>query len=110
MIYSKTKGVYALLFGVTAPFILTIGMFLYSAIQRPWFVPEVPGAGVVVAELEFSDGDFLSKVIATDERGVYQFVVLYTSTEQTINEKTISVPVSYHAHGVSIRWIPKLKK
>lgn len=107
MIYSKTKGVFALLVGVTTPFILIVGMFIYSAFHEPWFVPEVPAAGVVVAEQESSDGDFLSQVIATDERGVYRFIVFNILTEQAINEKTISVPVSYHAHGVSIEWNQK---
>jgi len=57
-----------------------------------------------MAELMSPDKILLAQVIATEVQGTYAFEVRNIRNENILAEQTISAPIVYHAHIVSLRW------
>lgn len=65
---------------------------------------EPPDAGTIMAELKSPDTSLTARVIATGIHGTYIFEIRKIQRGNILTEKTISAPVGYHAHIVSITW------
>jgi hypothetical protein len=57
-----------------------------------------------MAELTNPDKSLSARVIATEVQGTYIFEVRKIRNENILAEQSISAPIGYHAHIVSLRW------
>ena len=74
---------------------------LLGCTDLPW-EPSSPGS--VLAELTNPDKSFSARVIATEVQGTYILEVRKIRNENILAERTISAPIGYHAHIVSLKW------
>jgi len=65
---------------------------------------EPPGPGSVVAESFSPDGHLLARIITTEDKGTYTLEIRDVRTGDVLSERTISAPVGYHKHLVSLVW------
>ena len=57
-----------------------------------------------MAELTNPDKSLSARVIATEVQGTYILEVRKIPNENILAEQTVSAPIGYHAHIVSLRW------
>ena len=63
-----------------------------------------PDPGTVMAELINPDKSLSARVIATKVQGAYIFEVRSIKKDSVLEKKTISAPIGYHEHNVSLAW------
>ena len=76
-------------------------MFMLACTTSTW---EAPEPGTVMAALTISDRTLTARVVATEIQGAYIFEIREGVKGRVLEERTISVPVGYHPHVVSITW------
>ena len=84
------------------PFIFASVMVLSSCSDSLW---EPPLPGSVMAERLSPDNSHLARVIATKTMGIYIFEVQDVRTGDVLTQRTISAPVGYHTHLVTLAWL-----
>ncbi len=65
---------------------------------------ESPIPGAVMAERTSPDSSLLARVIAAKSKGTYTLEVHDVRTGDVLAERTITAPVGYHAHIVTLAW------
>ena len=65
---------------------------------------EPPNPGSVMAELTNPKKSLSARVIATKVQGTYIFEVRRIRNGNILAEQTISAPIGYHAHTISLAW------
>ena len=63
-----------------------------------------PDPGSVIAELSSPDKSLSARVIATEVQGTYVFEVRSINKNNILAEQSISAPIGYHEHRVSLTW------
>jgi hypothetical protein len=82
-------------------FILASAIVLSGCSDSLW---EPPVSGSVMAERLSPDNSLLARVIAAKTKGTYTFEVQDIRTGDVSAERTITAPVGYHAHIVTLAW------
>jgi hypothetical protein len=85
----------------SATHILLILVIFAGCMDLSWNPPK---PGTVMAVLTNPDKSMTARIIATDVQGSYIFEIRRTHRGTIIAEQTISAPVGYHEHIVSITW------
>ncbi len=57
-----------------------------------------------MTELSNSEKSLSALIIATEAQGIYIFEVRTIEKENVIKKKTISAPIGYHRHSMSLKW------
>ena len=70
--------------------------------SEPLWGPPIPGS--VMAERSSPDKSLLARVIAAEAQGTYTLEVRDVQNGDILAERTITAPVGYHAHIVSLKW------
>jgi hypothetical protein len=76
-------------------------LLLVGCIDLSW---QPPDPGTVMAELTNPEKSFSARVIATKVKGTYIFEVRSIIKDSVLAKKTISAPIGYHGHSVSLIW------
>lgn len=82
-------------------YILLIVLLLVGCIDLSW---KPPDPGTVMAELSNPEKSLSARVIATKVQGTYIFEVRSIKNSNVLEKKTISAPIGYHVHIVSLTW------
>lgn len=83
------------------PIYLLLLLFLVGCTDPSW---KPPAPGTVVTERSNSDRSLSARVIATKVQGTYSFEVHAIKNKNVLQRMTISAPVGYHEHNVSLKW------
>jgi|GEM_PF-1390626 hypothetical protein len=70
--------------------------------SEPLWEPPIPGS--VMAERSSPDKSLLARVIAAEAQGRYTLEVCDVRKGDVLAERTVTAPVGYHAHIVSLTW------
>ena len=69
------------------------------------FEPIWPHPGTIVAKSVAPDEAAVAMLIFKNKRGDYQFEIRDSGSGDTLARTTISAPIGYHEHVVSIHWV-----
>ena len=69
------------------------------------FEPEWPKPGTIVAKSVAPDEAVVAVVISKRKKGAYWFKIRDVNSGKTLAQTTISGPIGYHEHIVSISWV-----
>ena len=83
------------------PLFFLIASLPVGCIDLSW---EPPPPGAVMAECASPHKDVDARVIATNVQGTYSFEVRNRKTGSLLAKQTISAPVGYHLHMVTLTW------
>jgi hypothetical protein len=81
--------------------ILLLALFLVGCIDLSW---KPPDPGTVMAELSNPGENLSARVIATKVQGTYIFEVRDAKKGNILAQQSISAPVGYHEHSISLTW------
>src|SRR6059036_2170974 len=86
------------------------GLALLLAVGYWWFPRfnffawEAPPPGTLVAEKVAPDSGLVARVRAGTRKGQYVFELRRTHGNELVASETISAPIGYHAHRITLRW------
>ena len=83
-------------------FLVLIALLLTGCTD--FFEWEAPETGVLLSKEKSPDLNYSAKIIASDVKGTYVFIVTDNQTNNIVTEQTISAPVGYHKQIVLLQW------
>jgi|SRR6266853_2502289 len=97
---AKVLGVFA---GALA---LLVAVGLWWSSHLNFFAWDAPPPGSIVAETMAPDSGLVATVRAGLIKGEYLFELRRTNGGQLVASETISAPIGYHPHRITLRWLP----
>lgn len=82
-------------------FILLSVLFFAGCTDFSWSPPD---PGTVMAELSNSEKSLSALIIATKVQGTYNFEVRTFEKQKVLERKSVSAPIGYHEHNISLKW------
>ena len=70
-----------------------------------FFVWDAPPPGTLVAEKVAPDSGLVARVRAGPAKGEYLFELRRTDGGEVVASETITAPVGYHEHRITLRWV-----
>ena len=83
--------------------LLALGLWWFSRLD--FFAWDAPPPGTLVAETVAPDGELVARVRAGAMKGQYLFELRRTDGGELVASETITAPVGYHKHLITLRWV-----
>ena len=77
------------------------GTFPFGCVDFSW---EAPEPGSVMATRDGPNQNLYARVVATEVQGAYIFEVRRIKSDEMLAKRSISAPVGYHPHKVTLSW------
>ena|SRR2546425_3691983 len=84
---------------------LLLAVSLWWFPRLDFFAWDAPPPGTLVAERLAPDSGLVATVRAGPTKGEYLFELRRTIGGELVARETISAPVGYHEHRISLRWL-----
>ena len=81
--------------------IYLVGTFPFGCVDFSW---EAPDPGSVMAKRDGPHHNLYARVVATEVQGTYTFEVRRIKGDEILAKRSISAPVGYHPHKVTLSW------